>query len=179
VAAPEAAVVGGQEIAMGSPLALSTVGIYEKEIGYICTGTLITSNLVLTAGHCVDPKAKDLNIYFSEKIKGAPAERVRKVVASVVHPNYSTEMKAKDMGDIAILKFEGDVPSEYAPAKLMGDASKLFNGRDVFVAGYGLNWTIGINRGAGTLRLIPRLKRSWVKPCAKAFAAAIQGGRLI
>jgi hypothetical protein len=63
-------------------------------------------------------------------------------------------MKAKDMGDIALLKFEGDVPAEYTPAQLLTDSSQIADGRQIFVAGYGLNWTIGVSRGAGTLRAV-------------------------
>lgn len=149
---PDSAVVGGQEIELGSPLAKSTVGIYESKIGYICSGTLLPGNLVLTAAHCVDPKAKNLKIYFSNKMQGASEAEKRNVVAGVVHADYSMEMKAEDMADIAILKFEGEVPQDYAPAQLLADGSALYDGREIFVAGYGLNWTIGISRGSGVLR---------------------------
>lgn len=150
--APESAVVGGQEIEVGSPLAKSTVGIFESEIGYICSGTLLPNNLVLTAGHCVAPNAKNIKIYFTNKIQGADESVKRKVIGGVVHANYSKEVKAEDMADIAILKFEGDVPADYAPAQLLTEGSQLYDGREIFVAGYGLNWTIGVSRGSGVLR---------------------------
>lgn len=154
ISVPESAVVGGQEIEVGSPLAKSTVGIYESELHYICSGTLLPGNLVLTAAHCVDPDAKNLEIYFTNKMKGATAEQKRKVIAAVVHADYTKEMKAQDMADIAVLKFEGDVPEDYAPAQLLADGSQLYNGREIYVAGFGLNWTIGISRGSGVLRAI-------------------------
>lgn len=152
IAAAGSGVVGGQEIEVGSPLAKSTVGIYESEIGYICSGTLLPNNLVLTAGHCVDPKAKNLKIYFTNKMQGADDAAKRNVIDSVVHANYSKEIKAENMADIAILKFEGDVPADYTPAQLLADGTQLYNGREIFVAGYGLNWTIGVSRGSGVLR---------------------------
>jgi secreted trypsin-like serine protease len=152
VNAPESAVVGGQEIEVGSPLAKSTVGIYGSDVGYICSGTLIAKNIVLTAAHCVDEKEKNLKIYFTNKMKGADDAVKRPVVAAVVNANYSKEVRAEDMADVAVLKFEGEIPGDYTIANMLTDSSELYDGRQIFVAGFGLNWTIGVSRGAGTLR---------------------------
>lgn len=145
-------IVGGETVEATSSVGRSTVGIYEPNIGYICSGTLIAKNLVLTAGHCVDPKAKNLTIIFAPEMKkSTPAQR-RNVVKAIVNPNYSTQIKERDMGDLAILKFEGEAPAGFQVAPILFDRNYVYDNAKTIVAGYGLNWTIGLKRGAGTLR---------------------------
>ena len=145
-------IVGGKKIDSTNIAGQSTVGIYAKDVGYICTGTLVAPNLVLSAGHCVDPKAQEIVIMFAPEMKNAKKEQVRKVVQAIVHPDYSTEMKAKDMYDIALMKFEGQAPSNYKVAPILFDRHPIQKGIRTIVAGYGLSWTIGPKAGAGTLR---------------------------
>jgi len=149
---PSAAIVGGDRVETSSLVGRSTVGIYESKIGYICSGTLIGRNLVLTAAHCVDPKAKNLAVIFSPEMRKARRNQIRPVTQWMVHPEYSGNVQAKDMSDIAVLRFDGEAPAGFEPAPLLLDRNYLRNGQRTIVAGYGLNWTIGIHRGAGTLR---------------------------
>ncbi|MEN0060350.1 MAG: serine protease [Bdellovibrio sp.] len=151
-AIPDAAVVGGKEISLSSPLAQSTVGIYESKLGYICSGTLIAPNLVLTAAHCVDPRAKNLGIYFASEMKKASPEQIRRVTGFVVHPGYNENVQSNDTADIAMLRFEGEVPAGYQAVPMLFDAKYVTNKTRTYVAGYGLNWTFLAKRGSGTLR---------------------------
>ena len=150
-AVADANIVGGKKIDNTNIAGQSTVGIYA-DIGYICTGTLIAQNIVLTAGHCVDAKAKKLVLIFGPEMKNATKEQARVVTATVVHKDYATEVKAKDMYDIALLKFEGGVPASYKVAPMLFDRGHIRTGMRTIVAGYGLSWTIGPKAGAGTLR---------------------------
>lgn len=153
VSAPAAdSIVGGEKVARLSAVGKSTVGLYEKDIGYICSGTLIAKNLILTAAHCVDAKSKNLIAVFNTEIKKAKKDNLRKVTHWAVHPSYSQEMKAKDLGDIAILRFEGALPVGYEAAPILFDAQAVQKNKRTIVAGYGLNWTTLISRGAGVLR---------------------------
>lgn len=145
-------IVGGEKVARLSPVGRSTVGLYEKDIGYICSGTLIAKNLILTAAHCVDAKSKNLLAIFTTEIKNAKKDDLRKVTRWAVHPSYSEEMKAKDLGDIAIVRFEGTLPLGYEVAPILFDAQAVQKNKKTIVAGYGLNWTTLIKKGAGTLR---------------------------
>jgi secreted trypsin-like serine protease len=145
-------IVGGKKIDSSDIAGRSTVGIYSKDVGYICTGTLVAPNVVLTAGHCVDAKAKEIVIIFAPEMKNAKKDQVRKVVQSVVHPQYSTEVKSKDMYDVALMKFEGQAPANYKIAPMLFDHGAIQTDLRTIVAGYGLSWTIGPKAGAGTLR---------------------------
>lgn len=146
------AIIGGEKVDTSSNIGRSTVGIYESKIGYICSGTLIAKNLVLTAAHCVDPKAQDLVVIFAPEMKKASRDQIRRVTGSVVHPQYSEQVQAKDMADIALLRIEGEAPVGYEVAPLLLTQGYLQKNTKTIVAGYGLNWTILLSRGAGTLR---------------------------
>jgi len=145
-------IVGGEYVPRLSAVGRSTVGILEKKIGYICTGTLIAKNLVLTAAHCVDPKAKNLQIIFAAEMKDVDKTRVRPVAQAVVHTGYTNNVNSKDMYDLAILRFEGEPVIGYTPAAILFDDAAVHNGTRTIVAGYGLNRTAIISGGAGTLR---------------------------
>ncbi|XGC80487.1 trypsin-like serine protease [Bdellovibrio bacteriovorus] len=145
-------IVGGEQVEGTSAVGRSTVGLYDAKIGYICSGTLIARNLILTAGHCVDPKSQNLVAIFAPEMKKANKEQIRKVSKWIVHPNYSTEIVERDMADIAIVKIEGEAPAGFQVAPLLFNSQLIQNDVRTIVAGYGLNWTIGLKRGAGTLR---------------------------
>lgn len=145
-------IVGGDKVESSSNIGRSTVGIYESKIGYICSGTLIAKNLILTAAHCVDPKAKDLVVIFAPEMKKAGKEQIRRVTGQVVHDGYTGEVQSKDTNDIAVLRFEGEAPAGYQVAPMLFDSGYLNNNVRTIVAGYGLNWTILLSKGAGTLR---------------------------
>ncbi len=150
--ADQAGIIGGDKVSASSNIGRSTVGIYEPTIGYICTGTLIAKNMVLTAAHCVDPKAKDLVVIFSPEMKGSTPEQRRKVNTAIVHDKYKTDTASKETNDIAILRFDGEAPAAYQVAPILFEKGYLYNNRSTIVAGYGLNWATVVKKGAGTLR---------------------------
>lgn len=145
-------IVGGDKVESTSNIGRSTVGLYEEKIGYICSGTLIAKNLILTAAHCIDPQAKNLVAIFAPEMKKAKPAQIRRVVRAVVHPAYSGDVQAKDTADIAVLRFEGEAPQGYTVAPILFEPGYLNNDTRTIVAGYGLSWTVLLSRGAGTLR---------------------------
>lgn len=152
IQSPDTAIVGGDKVEANTAIGRSTVGIYEAKLGYICSGTLVAKNLVLTAAHCVDPKTKDLVVFFAQEMKKASKDQLRRVTGAIVHPDYTEEMKEADMADLALIRFEGEAAPGYVPAPILFDGGHLYNGTKTIVAGYGLSWTIALKRGAGTLR---------------------------
>ena len=143
-------VIGGDKVQAGSSVSRSTVGLYDSGSQSLCTGTLISDQLVLTAAHCVTPNSDKMIVYFGRDFGQKDQSLVRPVVKSVVHPNYNNNYE--DMHDVALIRFSGGLPSGFAPAPLLKDFSVIQKGTRVVVAGYGLNWAWGIKKGAGVLR---------------------------
>ena len=151
-ATAQSGIIGGSEVKTGATLTKSIVALYDTVQGQLCTGTLLPNNIVVTAAHCMALKPQDLIVIFGTNVdKSAVA---RRVTGATPNPNYAAHGDdEKDNGDIAVVHFEGTVPSGYQPAQLLTDASKLKNGASVTLAGYGIS--DGRNKtGAGVLRSV-------------------------
>jgi secreted trypsin-like serine protease len=145
-------IVGGDDVSPSSNVGRSTVAVYDAKVGAICTGTLVAPTLVLTAAHCVRSDISKLIVVFAPKIKGVNKELVRKAIGAVPHPLYAEETPFRDAHDIALVRFAGSAPEGYQTVPLLADYSLIRKGGQIRVAGYGLNWTWGLQLGAGKLR---------------------------
>lgn len=144
-------VIGGDKVESGSSVSRSTVGLYDRKTQALCTGTLIANQLVLTAAHCIDPSSNQLEVYFTREIMNADRNLVRPALKAIVHSQYEPS-RAEDTQDIALVRFDGALPEGFVPAPLLTDFSQVRKETRIVVAGYGLNWSWGIKKGAGTLR---------------------------
>lgn len=135
-----AGIIGGVAVQPTEAIAKSTVAIETAMYGVFCSGVLVGKNLVMTAGHCtgVSEKPNQMSIVFGANLKGRVQKR--KVLGGRVHPNWPalTEDQEKNWGDIALLRFEGEAPAGFTPVPMLASSSKLKNGTDVILAGYGL-----------------------------------------
>ena len=124
LASSEAGIIGGSDVSSADALSTSIVAIYEKTKGALCTGSILSDELILTAAHCaLDSDPKSMVVLFGLSAQQSTGRQIRQVIDGVVHPAYKalmTKLKSHpeiDFGtvqnqqDLAVLKFSGGLPS--------------------------------------------------------------------
>lgn len=156
-------IIGGDDVQAGDPIAASTVLIVGQENGgeFICSGSLIAQNLVLTAAHCLGTTGKaKLAIAFRTDINGSGAVVAAKAQARPSDFVKNSEQSQVDWDDLAVLRLASDAPAGYAPAVILQDASAIQDGADVTLAGYGINVPVAppnSDAGSGVLRKVDQV----------------------
>lgn len=145
------AIMNGSDVKNDDQIKNHVVAVIDLERGGICTGTIIASNIVVTAAHCAPEKTKDLVIVFAldayAMLNTLEPDFKRTYTRSVSHFKYhegynpENDTREEDVDDIAILKFRGELPDSYAPAPFLtlADRKELNLGKMAIVAGYGVN----------------------------------------
>jgi secreted trypsin-like serine protease len=155
------AIVGGSEVAAADPVAASTVMIVGKEADgktFVCSGTVVDKDLILTAAHCLGSDGRaTLAIVFRTTLTGQGP--VGRVYARLRHGDFLKNVASpdgKDWNDLALIRLADPVPSNYQPVKFLSDANLVRNDAEVLLAGYGMIYptspTDGSSSGSGTLR---------------------------
>lgn len=141
------ALVGGApasgEVAAHAVLIVSTRGAS-------CTGTVLAPDLVLTAAHCVAPKADyAVAIVGNGPPKLVPAARI------AVHPRFDADQfqTRRPTPDLAVIKLAEPLPARFHPARLATAEGLPEKGARFLLAGYGTT-APGAEKTAGTLRTL-------------------------
>ena len=157
---PSDAIVGGREVSPEEPLSKRVVLLYDTT-GGICTASLISSDLLLTAAHCVESGASKLVALFGHSIEEASyiSDKI-KVAKVVTYPAYHNPM-ATIRGDVAVVKLVRPAPSEYEIALLPPLTLRIPSGTELISIGYGRTEGTqsedGDNQGSGILRTVGTL----------------------
>ncbi|MBU1897837.1 trypsin-like serine protease, partial [Myxococcota bacterium] len=133
---------------------LATVQTYQgPRGGFSCTGTLIAPDVVLTAGHCIEPPqgVQEMTLYFSLSLDvadfGQPdltlPPRTSRVRRAQPHPGWQGTQSLQPRGlgqpnDLALLFLE--TPFLDAPTSILSDplgAATLRRDASVLIVGYG------------------------------------------
>ncbi|MGZ3808649.1 MAG: S1 family peptidase [Bacteriovorax sp.] len=142
-------IMNGADVLMGDAIASSIVGVYNIKDKSLCTGSLIASNIVLTAAHCAPERASDIKIVFTNDIDDTMNSHEQDILQELilsatdfkVGPTWDPKNESIeiDTGDIALIKFRGKIPEGHRPATFLADVSALKIGTMVTVAGFGVN----------------------------------------
>ena len=149
-------IIGGNEVQVRDPIAKSVVAIYDVESKGLCTGSILSSEFIVTAAHCVTGTAQNLRVVFGLDIASEEGRRVMGADQATPNPKWAASRQARinrDMGDIAIIKLRGALPAGFVPAQLLQNKSDLQDGGNVTLAGYGI--TDGVSKdGTPVLRKV-------------------------
>ena len=153
----QSGIVNGQTMLGSEPFSHAVIGLGIKTndgFDIFCSGSLISPNTIVTAAHCIKAiKPRQATyIVFGLSESGADVQG-RKIINAAFNETYQADApdEAKDLNDLGIARFAGDLPAGYAPAEILDDPTVLKTGSQVYIAGYG--YTDGKNQlNAGTLR---------------------------
>ena len=138
-------IVNGQAVTGDDHMNVVTLAAFIGGNYYsTCTGTLISPNAVITAGHCVDsnanPYLNQLVIGFGQRQSKLQAYEIDKIIQ---HPDYyfdSDKVGSTIRNDIAIIKLKESVTaSEVPPVRVMLPALDVTNDDIMSAEGVVLN----------------------------------------
>lgn len=142
------AVIGGQKIKNTGRIAKSVAFILQSFSpgginGATCTGTLVGTNIILTAAHCVNTgvassRAERLTVIFDTEpqcaIEEGRAAQVRKVEAIEIHPDWQKDGTGPDL---AMIRISGAQPAGSVVMPVAAEFLPLFDNDVIYAAGYG------------------------------------------
>lgn len=108
----ESAIVGGTEVLESDLTSNAVVMIYgEKEdLGaYICSGTFIAPQVVLTAAHCVVDNVQAMSLFFGVQ-PFAKSPTTLKITGIKRHEDFQGGV-IEERNDLALIFFEGALPA--------------------------------------------------------------------
>lgn len=164
-----------QEIRYGDETAAHpAVGLLEIQVGnlgYLCSGTLIAADLVLTAAHCVEgatPQGTFFRVGASSAYGAGPTYGTRSFAMT---PGYSA-IGDVNVPDLAVVRLQGAVPG-VSPLPLAQAVPS--QGAGLLGVGFGQDETNGASgvKRSGTMVLEGRAQGSAALPGGGSYAPAI------
>lgn len=135
----KSAIAFGKNVSDEEAKFLPVVGILNTAVNSLCSGVHIGNNIILTAGHCVEIRTKDDQVFVSigDKLNFNNHDKTFVASAIKVHPLYNSNDIMKSV-DLALIKLRDPLPEEMGMAGLNyldGTETKF----DAFIFGYGDN----------------------------------------
>ena len=131
-ATPASAVVGGVKSRSADGVRASTLRI-ETSRGELCSGAVISTELILTAAHCLMTGGSVRVISLDKRFRN----RTHAVAAVLPHPTFvpGTTPRTQPGADLALIRVASPLPADLEPLTLGGG---LWQGETVTMAGFGL-----------------------------------------
>jgi secreted trypsin-like serine protease len=143
LSAAPAAALGGEAVSEAGRLESRVVMVLGSR-GSVCTGSVLSPTVVITAGHCVSGSGRYAVAY---REGGSPVlQEVREVRR---HPEFSGRQRVSI--DMALVRLRTPLPPRFSPVALDDTAEDDTVGARKTIAGYGLARE-GDEKSAGTLR---------------------------
>jgi secreted trypsin-like serine protease len=140
-------IIGGEAVKSTDFARSATVGIYttgRRGLEFLCSGTLISKNLVVTAAHCMQSVYTIVYVSFGEEMPQSILPLIR-VDEFISHPEYGNIQKPGEDGslywttqkDIALLKLSVEAPVGFAPIGIHADTDSIPLQSKLLLAGFG------------------------------------------
>jgi len=110
-----------------------SVAILENGVD-VCTGTLVDTRLIVTAGHCVTGISGTLEVFFGINANYAPSGVTVAVDSYEAHPSFNYYTLANDIG---VIELAADAPVDPAPMLADGIFDNSWIGTPLRFVGYG------------------------------------------
>lgn len=150
---PDGQIIGGTDATGNEDFTKTIVALYDVTEGSLCTASILSETILVTAAHCVGGSPADLRVVFGLDLESNNII-VRPVEAYQVSPVWPVRQNQElNTGDIAVVKFLGGLAPGFTTATLLSDINLLKNGQTTLLSGYGISDGVA-NTGAGRLRFV-------------------------
>lgn len=141
-------IIGGQRATELNPVTKSTVSFAIQDNNSprsICTGIILSKNLILTAAHClINFGQDDLFVFQGSSLPdNANADSLIKIKDWVVHQKFSIlfdelYLPVGSVNDVALVLLDRNLPETIQPVPLLENINGLRAGDTLTLAGYGV-----------------------------------------
>lgn len=171
-AANQTGIIGGYPVRTEDPVAASTVSLmvfYNNSLFSICTGTVVSNDIIMTASHCLqEVTAQDFVVHIGTRLPTQLNQTsLLKVEKFKTHPQFEmildkdgTPVTGKN--DIALIKLADKIPDSAKPVAILKNHNTLLPGQPLLLAGFGLLQEVGQPQYAQELNAVTvPLEREW------------------